>query len=134
MRPLTITTFVAACALALASCGGTVSTSGFKGPARGVAQTVADLQADVTAGEQKKVCANDLAAALVARLGGAKSCESAVKTQLGQVDNTELKIESIAVAGTTATARAQSTYSGRKRSSTLRLVKEGGRWKVSGLG
>jgi hypothetical protein len=120
----------------LAACGSTVSTSNYKGEPHAVAQTLANLQSDMTAGEQKKVCANDLAAAVVARLGGANGCEKAIKEQLAQVDNLELSAETIKLdaAGTTATATVKTTYAGKKRLSTVTLVKEGGSWKLAKLG
>ena len=52
-------------ALALAACAKTVSTAGFKGAEQEVAETIKNLQADATAGEQKKICANDVAASVV---------------------------------------------------------------------
>jgi hypothetical protein len=97
---------------------------------------VSNLQADATAGEQGKVCANDLAAALVTRLGGKKGCEAAIKSQLAQVDSLEAGVESVAVAagGKTATAQVKSIREGKSRPSTVALVAEGGKWKISGLG
>lgn len=122
-------------ALALAGCGNTVSTSAFKGAEQQVAQTIANLQADATAAEQGKICADDLAAAVVRRLGGAKGCEAAIKSQLQQVDSLEVSVQSVAVApaGTTATAQVKSIHEGKSRPSAVSLVKEGGKWKISGL-
>ncbi len=122
-------------ALALAGCGSTVSTSAFKGAEQQVAQTIANLQADATAAEQGKICADDLAGALVARLGGAKGCEAAIKSQLQQVDSLEVSVLSVDVApaGTTATAQVKSIHEGKSRPSAVSLVKEGGKWKISGL-
>ncbi|MGP0101747.1 MAG: hypothetical protein ACLPUT_09030 [Solirubrobacteraceae bacterium] len=122
-------------ALALAGCGSTVSTSGFKGTEQEVAQTIANLQADATAAEQSKICANDLAATVVTRLGGAKGCEAAIKSQLAQVDSLEVSVLSVKLAatGTTATAQVKSIHEGKSRASAVSLVKEGGEWKVSGL-
>jgi hypothetical protein len=37
-------------------------------------------------------------------------------------------------AARTATARVKSVYSGKKRTSTVSLVKESGKWKVAALG
>jgi hypothetical protein len=121
-------------ALALAACGTSVSTSAFKGPAHEVAQTISNLQADATAGEQGKVCADDLAAALVAKLGGKKGCEAAIKSQLAQVDSLETSVESVEVAasGTTATATVKSIHEGKSRPSGVSLIKEAGKWKLSG--
>jgi hypothetical protein len=120
-------------ALALGACGSSVSTSSFKGEEHEVAQGIANLQSDATAGEQKKVCERDLARAVVTRLGGAKGCESALKEQLAQIDNLQVEVKSIKITGSSATATVHSTYSGKPTDSRLALVKEGGKWKVSGL-
>jgi hypothetical protein len=126
---------IALAALALGACGSTVSTSGFKGEQHAVAQTASDLQADATAGDQKKVCTNDLSAAVVARLGGRAACERVIKKRLSEIENLDVTIESIKLApgASTATAGVKSTYAGKKRTGTVTLVKEGGRWKVSAL-
>jgi hypothetical protein len=123
-------------ALALAACGTTVSTSGFKGEQHEVAQTIANLQADATAGEQGKICADDLAASVVSKLGGGKRCEAAIKSQLAQVDSLETSVLSVALAasGASATAQVKSIREGKSHASTVSLVKEGGKWKVSGTG
>jgi hypothetical protein len=124
------------CAVALSACASTVSTASFKGAQQQVAQTVANLQADATASEQKKICADDLAAAVVDRLGGVKGCEAAIKDQLAEVDSLEVSVQSVALAstGTTATARVKSVHQGKSQPSTISLVKEGGKWKISSLG
>jgi hypothetical protein len=126
-------------ALALSACAKTVSTSSYSGESKGVAETIKNLQADVTAGEQKKICENDLASTLVAKLGSTKSgCEQAIKNQLAEVDSFDVTITSITLGGTsaarTASAHVKSVYAGKKeRPSTLSLVKEGGKWKISAL-
>ena len=119
----------------LAACGNTVSTS-FKGESHDVAQTISNLQTDATAGSDQKICTNDLASALVARLSSAGGgCTQAIKNQLGEVDNFEVKVQSIQVnsRGQEATAQVRSIYSGKTHPGTLVLVKEGGKWKISGL-
>jgi monoamine oxidase len=123
-------------ALGVAACGSTVSTSSFKGEEHAVAQTISNLQADATANEQGKICSNDLAAPVVARLGGTKRCETAIKAQLTEIDSLEVSVQSIKLGagGTTATAAVTSTYGGKKKRGTVTLVKEGGKWKVSALG
>src|ERR1035438_742203 len=123
------------CAVTLAACASTVSTSSFKAPQQAVAQTVANLQTDATAGEQKKICANDLASATVARLGGTKGCEAAIKSQLTEVDSLEVSVQSVKLAANAASATAQvrSIRQGKSAPSTMSLVKEGGKWKISGL-
>ncbi len=123
-------------AVTLAACGSTATTAGFKGEKHEVAQTISNLQADATAAEQKKICANDLAAALVRRLDGSKGCEAAIKSQLAEVDNLEATIQSVELGGSgkTATAQVKSVREGKTAISTVSLVKEGGKWKISGVG
>jgi hypothetical protein len=120
-------------ALTLSACNKAVSTSGFKGEQREIAQTISNLQSDATAAEPKKICANDVAASVVTRLGGTKGCEAAFKSQLAEVDSLEVSVQSIAVApdGKSATADVKSIHEGKSRASTMSLVKEGGKWKIS---
>jgi len=123
-------------ALAVSACGSTVSTAGFKGAQHQVAQTVANLQSHATAAEEKKICGEDLAAAVVRRLGGTGGCEAAIKRQLAEVDSLEVSVGSVHIAagGTSATAGVASIYEGKSRASTITLVKEGGKWRISKLG
>jgi hypothetical protein len=123
---------VSCCPLAVAACGTTTSTAAFKGSEHDVAQTIANLQSDVTSGERKKICADDLAAAVVTRLGGTKGCEATIKDQLDETDNTELDVESVTVKGKSATAKVKSIYSGKKvPGATVSLLEEGGKWKIA---
>ncbi len=131
-RPLALAS-VLLCALGATACGTTTSTAGFKGVEHEVAQTIADLQSDVAAGEHKKICERDLAAPAVSKLGGQKACETAVKNRVSEIDNTELQVESVKVAGNTATAQVKSVYEGRKRVRTVTLAKEGSRWKITAI-
>jgi hypothetical protein len=120
-----------ALALGLSACAATVSTSGLKGEAKAAAETIKDLQSNVTAGEQKKICEDDLSSAVVKRLGGSGGCQEAIKKQLGEISAVELTVESVQVSGTSATAKVKSIYSGKKTISTMTLVKEGKKWKIS---
>jgi hypothetical protein len=125
-------------AVGLAACANTVSTASFKGEEHEVAQAISSLQADATAGDEQKLCANDLASAVVARLSTVSGgCKQAIKNQLTEVESLEVSIHSVDVTakGTrgTASARVGSIYAGKTSLSTLSLVKEAGKWKVSGL-
>jgi hypothetical protein len=122
-------------AAGLAACGNTVSTSGFKGEQHAVAETISNLQSDVTASDEKKLCVDDLAEAVVKNLGGAKGCEKAIHDQIAEIDNLEVKVQSIQIApaATTATAQLRSVYAGKRRPVTVTLVKQGGKWKVSAV-
>ncbi len=122
-------------ALGVGACGSTVSTSGFKGEAHAVAQRISDLQSDVSAVNEQKICEQDFSRAARARLNTAGStCKQALKRQLVSIDDYELTVEKIAVSGATATARVRSTWAGKLSTNTLRLVKEGGNWRVEGVG
>jgi copper chaperone CopZ len=121
-------------AVGLSACAQTVSTTGLKGESKNVAETIKNLETDVTAGEQTKICKSDLSSAVVARLNGSKGgCKQAIKNQLAEIDSFELTIQSVSATPPTATARVESVYSGKKRISTVSLVKEDGKWKISAL-
>ena len=117
----------------LAACGETASTSGFSGESQKVAQTVSNFQSDASANNQKKLCEDDLAATLTNQLRRAGGCQAAIKEQLKDIDSFGLTIESVAVTGSSALARVKSTYSGKNAIATLKLVKEGSHWKISGI-
>jgi hypothetical protein len=133
-RPLALLSALLS-ALVLSACASSVSTGAFKGEQHAIAQTISNLQADATAGEEKKICAEDLAASVVGRLGGTKDCEKAIKNQLVEADNLEVDVESVSVVAgaSTATARVKSIHSGKHAVSAVSLVKEAGKWKVSAL-
>jgi hypothetical protein len=125
--------------MGLWACGNTASVStAFKGEDHEVAQAISNLQADATTANEQRVCANDLANAVVTRLSRAKGgCRQAIKTQLAEVDSFELSVQSIQVSGAgarrTAIAHVKSLHSGKTSSSTVLLVKEGGKWRISSL-
>ncbi len=123
-------------ATGLAACANTVSTTSFKGEQQQVAQAISNLQSHATALEAKKICGEDLAAANVARLNTAPGgCKHALETQLKQIDNFETTVESVKIGavGVTATARVKSVVGGKKAVQVVSLVKEGGKWRISGL-
>lgn len=118
------------------ACGSTVSTSGFTGESHAVAQRISSYQADIAAASEQKLCSEDLSSALRARLSGTGgSCAQTLKRQLDSIDDYEVTVEKggIAVSGATATAHVRSTWSGKPRSTTLELVKQGGSWRIAGL-
>jgi hypothetical protein len=125
-------------AVLLAACGSSVTTSSFKGEEHDVAQAISDLQTNASAGNEQKLCAEDLAATVVEALDRAPGgCNRAIKNQLAEIDSFEVSIHGVHVAPRgahpTATASVKSINAGKSRASTVTLVKEGGRWKVSGL-
>jgi hypothetical protein len=116
------------------ACGETTSTSKFTGESHNVAQALSDFQSHATARDQKKLCESDLAATVTTSLKSAGGCQAVLKKQLVQLDALNLTIESVSVNGATATAKVKSTYSGKSRVTTVALVKEGSRWKISSTG
>lgn len=119
-------------AVALASCGGTVSTGSFKGPSKAVAERISDFQSDVGAKDEKKLCNRDFASAVRARLQAAGgTCVEALQKQLGAITDFEISVSSIAVHGKSASARVKSTWSGKQRTTAMQLVEEGGAWRIA---
>jgi copper chaperone CopZ len=120
--------------IGLSACATTVSTSGYKGEAKDVAQTVKNFQSDVTAGEEKKVCNNDLAASVVKGLSSAPGgCQQVIKEQLKEIASFEVDVQKITItgAGHAATASVESKYSGKNKISSVLLVEEAGKWKIA---
>ena len=119
----------------LAACASTTSTSSFKGEEHAVAQAIANLQSNATALEHKKVCHEDLASSVVTRLDRAPGgCEKALESQLKQIDSFEVTVEAVKIDGRSATAHVKSIREGKQHIETLTLVKEGGKWRISGVG
>ena len=117
----------------LAGCGSAVSTSGFSGAEHEVAQTIANLQTDATATNEKKICTEVLAASVVSSLGGTQGCEAALKTQISEIDNLEADVKSVSISGDTATAEVVAIKEGHKHLETVVLVKEPKGWRISSL-
>ena len=125
-------------ALAFAACGSASSVGAFKGEQRAVAQTISNLQSDATARDEQTICTEVLAKAVVARLELVKGgCKEAMNKQLGEIDTFEVTVETVQVnaAATppTASASVKNTRSGKARLSTVSLVKEAGKWKISSI-
>jgi hypothetical protein len=57
-----------------------------------------------------------------------------VETAVKDADDFDLTVEDVSLAGARATARVKSRERDAERVRTLELVREGGNWRVSGLG
>jgi hypothetical protein len=137
MKPAVRLSGALALTVGVSACGSTVSTTKFKGEQREVAQAISNLQSDVRAADQGKLCSNDLAASVVARLNATPGgCKQALKGQLTQIDNFDATVESVQITSTkkTATARVKSIYNGKSRVTSVSLVYEGGKWKLLSVG
>jgi uncharacterized protein YceK len=137
-RPLILLALVVA--VALAGCTtqrtSTGSTVKFTGDQRLVANTVADLQAAASKGNQGEICRNLLAQDLVSRLaqhGG--TCERAVHAALKDTDLTDLSVQDVTIQGSQATARVKFANGGKNdRRQSVGLVKQGAAWRIAGFG
>lgn len=139
MSPPAIKRHVAALGAAVllagaAGCGTATSTSKFHGESHAVAQRISEFQSHASGSSHSEICKSDLSAALRARLTTPhRSCTKAIEEQLRQVDTFEVEIQSISLAGTRASARVKSTWSGKQSATTLSLVKEAGSWRIAAL-
>jgi hypothetical protein len=133
---------VLAAAPALAGCtttgSGNDSSGDFKGEARLVANVVEDLQSAGSKGREGDICTNLLARSLAVRIGArANSCAKAVNAALEDTDVFDLKVESVQLRGTRATARVKADRGDSDEFVTVGLVKMGPPtqgWRISDLG
>jgi hypothetical protein len=139
-RPVTVLALVLAAALAGCTTQRSASDSSakFSGDQRLVANTVADLQAAASKDNQGEICRNLLAQALVTQLaqhGG--TCERAVGAALKDTDLTDLSVQAVSITGAQATAQVRfpnGKSSKNDRRQSVRLVKQGTVWRISGFG
>jgi hypothetical protein len=125
----------AALAVAVAGCGtaSTTSAGKFSGESKNVAQTVDDLSTAARKSDEKAICTQLFARSLVQQLNsGSSTCQKSVSTQIDSADDTTLKVESVKVTGTNATAVVTSKFDGHDQKRTLKLVRENGGWRIAG--
>jgi hypothetical protein len=127
--------------LAVAASGCTTSGTGtgdssgnFKGEQQLVANTVEDLESAANKGDQDTICADLLAHDIVDRLDARGGCRKTVDSALKDADTSNLTVQFVQIQGTTATARVKAETGKKDRITTLRLVKQDGRWKIASLG
>jgi hypothetical protein len=107
------------------------STTDFRGEQRLVATTVEDLQSAASDGDEDKICRELLARSVVMRLArGGRTCQQTVHDALKNADSTDLSVRSVTISGARASARVKEERGKADRISTVRLVKEGGRWRI----
>jgi hypothetical protein len=129
-----------AVAVGVAGCGETTTSSSFTGEEHAVATRVSNFQKHVSEANEKKVCSEDLASSLVERIresgkreAGGKGCTEVVKELLKDVEDPTLTVQHVKVDGKNAVATVKSVRSGKSRTATLTLVKEGEDWRISGV-
>ena len=121
-------------AAGLAACGSTVSTGSYKGASAAVAQRIGDFQTDVTAGEDKKLCNQDLAARGADATAGRGRQLRAGAEEPARRDR-QLRTRGRVDRGPRDErdgAREEHVV-GQAAHETMGLVKEGGAWKIDTL-
>ncbi len=119
--------------------GADVSSASFAEPERRAVSTAVEDFADAARSrDYEQICADQLAAPVVKRLDdarGTEGCPDQLELSLRDVDETALAVRDVRVDGTNAVAVVQPTDTGDvERQSRFTLVKEGSRWKLSGIG
>jgi len=129
-RPFGRAALAAAAALALAAggCGGKSDQQQVRDTLKRYAQATA--RQDYTT-----LCAKVLARSLIDRLAQVGlPCEQALRTGLGTVRSPKLEILRVRITGALALALVRSSAVGQPTSTdTIRLVKDGGTWRISSL-
>jgi hypothetical protein len=119
-------------AVALGGCAESASTANLKGEAKAVAQVISNFRSSASTGDEKAICAHDLAATLKTKLSKqGVGCVKAIEEQLHQVDTFTLDTLTVAITGAHARAKIQSTFSGKLENSMLLLLREGKSWKIA---
>jgi hypothetical protein len=125
---------VAAAGVALAGCSATPPSSAgdFKGAQSDVAQVVDDMQKAGRTGKPDKLC-NDIFTAELANKfkAGSATCVDEVEKAMRDVNDYEIKVQSVTVNGDTATAKV--TQGREKRSGTIGFERVGSSWRVSSI-
>jgi hypothetical protein len=117
-----------------ASSGSVDSSKDFRGEQRLVAATVEDLESAASDGDEGEICRELLARSLAGRLARAgRSCVQTVEDAIKDADSSDLTVRSVRINGTRATAAVKEDLGDADRVATVRLVKEGRRWRITTL-
>jgi hypothetical protein len=110
------------------------SVSKFTGDQRAAAQTVEDLEKAAADSDEAKICTQILSKALAGRIAAnGHGCGPGVDAAIKDTDSTGMTVEAVRVTGNTATARVKLETGKKDRRGTITLVREGGRWRISGF-
>jgi len=122
-----------------AQAGSEVASKSFKEPEQqAVSAAVRDFSDAARQRDYEQICSDYLAAPLVKRLDDAKGtprCPDQIELSLRDVSEAELAVRDVRISGTDAVAVVQPTGTGDvEESARFTLVKEGPRWKLTGVG
>jgi hypothetical protein len=126
---------VAICLLA-AGCGGGAGAAPkpIQGPPKEVADVIQRLQSATRRHDFQTIC-DDLLAASTRREAGGADCAAVLGARAKGVRRPRIVVRSIELSGNTALARVRTTATGQAATSdVIRLVREGGRFRISSLG
>jgi hypothetical protein len=105
-----------------------------QGPPKEVAGVIQKLQSATRTHDFQTIC-NDLLAAATRHQAGGADCPAVLGERAKGVRRPRIVVQSIAVSGNTALARVRTTATGQATTSdVIRLVREGGRFRISSLG
>ena len=106
------------------------SVTKFTGDQRAAAQTV-EAAGD---SDEAKICNQSLSRALAGRIAAnGRGCGPGVDAAIKDTDSTDMTVEAVRVTGNTATARVTYETGKKDRTGTIRLVREGGGWRIDGF-
>jgi hypothetical protein len=122
-------------ALALSGCGAATSSQNdkFKGAQQDVVKVVDSLAQAGTRGDADKICTEILAKQLVTELKSAGGdCVTEMDRAIKDASDYDLRVDSVKVSGSTATAQVRQGKSGKL--ATFAFIKEKAGWRASALG
>ena len=120
-------------ALLLAGCGGEASSAGdFDGEEKKVAEAVEEIETAASRRDGEKLCRDLIARELRDKAAeGGTSCDKEMEKAVRDADSFGLDVEKVSVSGTTATVTVKGEVGKTRRSATVRMVKEDGRWRAT---
>lgn len=119
--------------LLLAGCGGDASSAGeFKGEEAAVAEAVEEIQTAAERRDPEKLCRELLARELRDKAADSgTSCDKEMEKAVEDADSFDLDVEKVEITGTTAEVTVEGDAGEKRRSATVRMVKEDGRWRAA---
>jgi 1-aminocyclopropane-1-carboxylate deaminase/D-cysteine desulfhydrase-like pyridoxal-dependent ACC family enzyme len=100
-----------------------------------VAEAVEEIQTAAERRDAEKLCRDLIAKALRAEAAdGGTSCDKEMEKAVKDADSFDLDVEKVSVSGTTATVTVEGDAGSKRRTATVEMVKEDGRWRVSSFG
>ena len=124
-------------ALTLGGCSltkaNTTTPTGGGGAAKAIGTVISNFSSDASSNNSSAICKSILATSLVKHLNSIGSCTTIIGNQINTVESFSMTVTKYGVAGNSATALVKSPYNGTNRLYTVKLVKQAGTWRISGL-